>query len=328
MLLRRDGEARISRADPLRHTLELTSRGNGMPAPERHGGLLRPEVTRLIAERNFAVAFQPVVRLSDCRPVGHEALLRLPPQGTLHRSTRLFVDAAQAWNLGAALDEAVLDVTLATWPRTAQTPVSVNVCASSLGDPVFFARLLTRVAGEGATLAVEITGIDAADPSAVIAVVPALRGVGMRVILDDFTSSDACLAAVQATRFDEVKLWRGGGRGSRERARAKIASGPGGTGRSHRRARCREADRDDAAGSDDRASGGEIRPGMAVRRPGAAPGRAPQAHARGVAPSRPAYCMDRRARDGTRRHLERSPEDCKEPGAFGWGVRLEPVPRI
>ncbi len=206
MLLRRDGEARISRADPLRHTLELTSRGNGMPAPERHGGLLRPEVTRLIAERNFAVAFQPVVRLSDCRPVGHEALLRLPPQGTLHRSTRLFVDAAQAWNLGAALDEAVLDVTLATWPRTAQTPVSVNVCASSLGDPVFFARLLTRVAGEGATLAVEITGIDAADPSAVIAVVPALRGVGMRVILDDFTSSDACLAAVQATRFDEVKL--------------------------------------------------------------------------------------------------------------------------
>jgi EAL domain-containing protein (putative c-di-GMP-specific phosphodiesterase class I) len=98
-------------------------------------------------------------------------------------------------------------VTLATWPHTAPTPVSVNIGARSLRDPVFFARLLTRVAGEGATLAVEITGIDdAADLPAVIAMVPALRGVGMRVVLDDFAASAPCLACIKAARFDEVKF--------------------------------------------------------------------------------------------------------------------------
>jgi EAL domain-containing protein (putative c-di-GMP-specific phosphodiesterase class I) len=212
-LLRRDGEARISRAEPPRRPMELAvaaARGAVMPGTERRHGLLRTEVARLITERNFAVAFQPVVRLADRRPVSHEALLRLRPpqgQGAPQPSTRLFVDAAQAWGLGTALDEAVLDVTLATWPRTAPTPVSVNIHARSLADPVFFARLLTRVAGEGATLAVEITGIDdGADLSAVVAIVPALRGVGMRVVLDDFAASATCLACVQATRFDEVKL--------------------------------------------------------------------------------------------------------------------------
>jgi len=207
-LLRRDGEALVSRADPPRRPLDLPIAIPGMPAPERRNGLLRPEVARLIAERNFTVAFQPVVRLVDRRPVSHEALLRLrPAPGAPSQPTRAFVDAAQAWDLGAALDEAMLDVTLGAWPREATTPVSVNICARSLRDPVFFARLLTRISGEGATVAVELTGIhDGADLSAVSAMVPALRGVGVRVVLDDFAATEACLACMRATQFDEVKL--------------------------------------------------------------------------------------------------------------------------
>jgi EAL domain-containing protein (putative c-di-GMP-specific phosphodiesterase class I) len=176
---------------------------------ERRNGLLRPEVARLIAERGFAVAFQPVVRLSDRRPVSHEALLRLrPQQGAASLSTRQLVEAARAWDLGTALDAAALDVALATWPRTATTPVSVNVFARSLRDPVFFARLLSRVAGDRATLAVEVIGIDNGpdDLAGLIALVPALRGVGIRVVLDDFAANEACLGGIRAARFDEVKL--------------------------------------------------------------------------------------------------------------------------
>ena len=210
-LLRRDGEARVSRADPPRRPIELPLAGAGgtsIATLERRGGLLRPEIARLIAERSFAMAFQPVVRLTDRRVVSHEALLRLrPPPGAPAQPTRAFIDAAHGWDLGTALDEAALDVALATWPRDAATPVSVNVSARSLRDPLFFARLLGRLTGEGASIAVEISGLTThADLPAVVAVVLALNAAGVRVVLDDFNPAEAVLASVQTARFDEVKL--------------------------------------------------------------------------------------------------------------------------
>ncbi len=207
-LLRRDGEARISRPEPSHRTMGRHVSTPVDVLPERRAGLLRPEAARLIAERNFTVAFQPVVRLADSRPVSHEALLRLRPlPGGASQPARPFVDAVQGWGLGMALDEAVLDVALASWPRAADTPMSVNIGARSLGDPVFFARALVRLGGEGATVALEIAGPrDATDLPAMVAMVPALRAVGVRVVLDDFGPDEVSLACIRQTRFDEVKL--------------------------------------------------------------------------------------------------------------------------
>jgi EAL domain-containing protein (putative c-di-GMP-specific phosphodiesterase class I) len=207
LLLRRDGEARVSRAQPLGHALEMVQGANA-PSPERRGGMLRTDVSRIIAARNFKLALQPVVRMEDLRPVGHEALLRLrPPPGASAQSTRGFVDLAQEWGFGTALDEAVLDAALATWGQTATTPVSVNIAARSLRDPVFFARLAGRVAGEGGRIAIEITGVaEFDDVPATVAAVAALRAAGVPVVLDDFGPGDAMLACLQAARFDDVKL--------------------------------------------------------------------------------------------------------------------------
>src|ERR1700722_12646454 len=97
MLSRHDCDARISRADPPRRPVHVPASADG--APERRSGLLRSEVARLIAERNFTVAFQPVVRLADQRTTSHEALLRLRPlPGAPSLSPRLFVDAALGWD--------------------------------------------------------------------------------------------------------------------------------------------------------------------------------------------------------------------------------------
>jgi len=208
-LLRRDGETRVSHGDPPRQLAELPLPGrHDAVAVERRGGMLRAEAARLIAERRFALAFQPVVRLADRRAVSHEALLRLRPlPGAPVQATRNFVDLARGWDLGPALDEAVLDVALATWPRDAATPMSVNIHAASLRDPVCFARLLARLTGEGAMIGVEISGVASlADLPAVAAMVPALNAAGVRTVLDDFDTSAASLACVQAVRFDEVKL--------------------------------------------------------------------------------------------------------------------------
>ena len=205
-LLRRDGETRVSRGAPSRASVELLP-GLAPTTPDRRAGMLRSEVARLISERRFAVAFQPVTRLADRWVVSHEALLRLRPlPGMAPPPTRTFVEVAQDWGLGPALDEAVLDMALATRPPDAAC-VSVNIGAPSLRDPVFVGHLLTRVRGEGDGLAIELSGIaQSADPPPMATIVPALRAAGVRVVLDDFVPSEIMLTCLLATRFDEVKF--------------------------------------------------------------------------------------------------------------------------
>ncbi len=189
LLLRRDGEAGMSRAERLEQAPYIEVQPT--------------EISRTIAGRHFRLAFQPVVRMGELRPVGQEALLRLLP-GARAQSTRAFVDLAQQWGFGTALDAAVLDAAMG---HEAATPVSVNIAARSLRDPVFFARLLRRVAGEGPRIAIEITGVAGFDDvPASVAAVAALQAAGVRVSLDDFCSDEAVLACLQAARFDDVKL--------------------------------------------------------------------------------------------------------------------------
>ena len=211
-LLRRDGEAPLSRAEPPRELAGIAPAGATATSPERRGGLMRPEVGRLIGERRFQLAFQPVVRLADMRPVSHLALPRLADTpdaqpGAPTPSARGFVEIARGGGFGPALDGAVLDVALATWTRGTETPISVNIAARSLRDPVFFARLLRRVAGEGRRIGVELGGVEGPDDlPPVAAAVAALRAARVPVTLDDFAASEVMLACVQAARFDAVKF--------------------------------------------------------------------------------------------------------------------------
>lgn len=197
-LLRRDSGALLSRAAPPPHAF-----AEAPPTPERRAGLLRAELARLVAARDFSLAFQPVARLADGRPVGQEALLRLRPPA---RPARHVVAAAAEWGLGPALDEAVLDKALALRPPGG-LPVSVNVQAASLRDPVCFARLLSRLAGEGDAAGIEIGGLRAAaDLPAVAAMAAALREAGVRVALDDVGADPLSLAALRAVAVDEIKF--------------------------------------------------------------------------------------------------------------------------
>jgi EAL domain-containing protein (putative c-di-GMP-specific phosphodiesterase class I) len=197
-LQRREGGAARSPA--------LASR---MPPPsERRAGLLRFDVARIIAERHFSLAFQPVVRLTDRRAAYHEALLRLrPPDGLATLPTRVFVEVASGWGLSRALDEAVLDAALTAWNLASSTPVSVNLAATSLCDAGFIGAALTRIAGEGAALLVEVpASADIGARPALGAGIAALQEAGVRVCLDDLGADPAALDCVQVARFDQVKL--------------------------------------------------------------------------------------------------------------------------
>ena len=77
--------------------------GPGLAAHQRDADL-RTQVERIIAERSFAPAFQPIVRLEDGEPIAYEALTRFsdgsPPE-------RRFADA-EAIGLGIELETATL----------------------------------------------------------------------------------------------------------------------------------------------------------------------------------------------------------------------------
>lgn len=77
--------------------------GPGLAAQLRDADL-RSEIERIIAERSFAPAFQPIVRLADGEPIAYEALTRFadgsPPE-------RRFADA-EAIGLGVELESATL----------------------------------------------------------------------------------------------------------------------------------------------------------------------------------------------------------------------------
>jgi EAL domain-containing protein (putative c-di-GMP-specific phosphodiesterase class I) len=195
---------------------------------ERRAGLLREDIQDIIAERRFALAFQPVVRLSDRRVAAHEALLRLrPPAGLPMVPTGVFVDLAAGWGLAQALDAAVLDMALAAWARSGATPVSVNLAGRSLQDAGFVADAVARIGGEGAALLVEVTAAPAIDDMAAVAAgVAALQEVGVRVCLDDLGADAATLECMRAARFDQVKLAGGVVRAAaaHERGRRLVAA--------------------------------------------------------------------------------------------------------
>lgn len=192
-LLRRDGQASLSSAE--------------MPA-ERRAGLLRADVERLIAERCFSLAFQPIVRLSNRLPVAHEALLRLrPPPGLPTLPTRAFATIAAEFGLAATLDTAVLDAALTAASRANCGPVSVNLSAHSLASRAFLANAAGRIRGDGALLIVEVIDAPDADDFAELAAgVEVLQRRGVRVALDDFCGDEAALACLRRVRFDWVKL--------------------------------------------------------------------------------------------------------------------------
>ena len=101
----------------------------------------------------------------------------------------------------------MIEAALLAKAQSGGTPISVNVAATSLCDADFVDRTVARVGGEGTGLLLEITAAAAlADLSAFAIGIKALRGIGVRVCLDDLGAAPATLECMRAARFDQVKL--------------------------------------------------------------------------------------------------------------------------
>ncbi|MCC7429065.1 MAG: EAL domain-containing protein [Alphaproteobacteria bacterium] len=169
-------------------------------------------VQAMLREGAFAMAFQPVVRLSDQSIHHYEALLRpMGRRGGLGATTGEMVAAAEEADITDALDIAVIErvlAALADAPLEAQA--AVNISPLSIAKPQFGRALLERLDMAPALLRrllVEVTEtaelrVDGASQALLLG----LRERGVRLCLDDFGAGAAGFAALREIAFEFVKI--------------------------------------------------------------------------------------------------------------------------
>ena len=184
-----------------------------MDEAQRDRSALAMELRAGLAAEAFELHFQPQTLLSDGAVTGYEALIRWrhPTRGLL--SPDAFIPVAErtglirdigVWVLHEACREA------ATWPEGLRVAVNVSPRQLAQGDFVELvgdALLASGLAPE--RLELEITEASMIEDHAQLrAVMVALKGLGVRVAMDDYGAGYASLAALRNFPFDKIKIDR------------------------------------------------------------------------------------------------------------------------
>lgn len=178
--------------------------------------VLAAELRRAVRNDELVLHYQPILRLPAGGVEELEALMRWnhPTRGLLYPGA--FIDLAEEtglivpmgrWLLGAAMRQVVawsqhdLDVTIA-----------VNIAAQHLGTGTLVddvTEALDLAGARAAQLVVELTETDVArDLRAAAAQLETLRGLGVRIAIDDFGSGYSSLGQLATLPVDIVKIDR------------------------------------------------------------------------------------------------------------------------
>ena len=181
---------------------------------ERH--TLEQDLTMAFSQRKLAIAYQPIVRMTDGLLVGVEALLRWvhPLRGPI--AAMDMVAVAEANGLITDIGAWVLEASCrarAKWARTRpQFPldIAVNVSARQLMGPHFpttVASVLEKTKTDPACLTLELTeGIFIRDAARAVSVLTDLKALGVRIALDDFGTGYSSLSYLRQFPVDIVKI--------------------------------------------------------------------------------------------------------------------------
>ncbi len=185
------------------------------PYSEDRLGLLA-ELRRALSSEELVLHYQPKVDLASGAVVGVEALVRWehPTRGLLPPDE--FVPLAERTGAIADLTRWVVDAALAqhrAWRDAGvDVPVAVNLAAANVVDltlPERITELLARHDVRGDRLECEISEHTVmADPVRATEVLDRLRGLGVRLSLDDFGTGHSSLAYLKRLPLDEVKIDR------------------------------------------------------------------------------------------------------------------------
>lgn len=182
----------------------------------------RVEVERLLRHaldtRELKVAYQPIVAGADARIIGFEALARWTVDGTPIHPVE-FIPVAEESGLISSLGRFVLDEAcreLAAWRRSLpgghQLTMSVNVSPGQIrtGDIVeVVSDTLRRHGLPGDALWLELTeSVMVEESVTTMAVMSALRGLDVRLSVDDFGTGFSSLSYLKRFPVSRVKIDR------------------------------------------------------------------------------------------------------------------------
>jgi diguanylate cyclase len=173
------------------------------------------ELRNGLSENQFAVEYQPIVRVTTNGVTGVEAMVRWnhPQLGRVMPSD--FVHLAEQTGLINPLTTIVLETAIREWSMpTNLSPltVSVNLSARTLMDPSLVRRTADMLAVYNAlpeTLAFEINeNILMSDPARSMDCLNRLHDMGVRIVLDDFGTGYSSLSYLRRLPIDELKIDR------------------------------------------------------------------------------------------------------------------------
>jgi diguanylate cyclase (GGDEF)-like protein len=173
---------------------------------------LNRELARALASRSFDVHYQPIVRAEGAAIIGVEALLLWdhPSRGPIPPGT--FVPVAEEAGLMPQLGEFVLRRAIADAERWPDLYVSVNVSPVQLRDRAFVglvSAVLQESGFDPSRLVLEMTeSVLVENPDEITARLQELRGLAVRLALDDFGSGYSSLSYLQKLPFDKLKIDR------------------------------------------------------------------------------------------------------------------------
>jgi len=221
----RDGESIVGDADAAMCAARRAGkRRYEIYQHERHSTLMEEfellsELRQALDRREFVLHYQPVVTLEDGRIVGVEALTRWmhPSRGMI--SPADFIPLAERSGLIVAIDRWVTAEACRqarAWqqrfPSELPLAISVNLSARQLQDPDLLRDVRAAVEAFGLaprSLTLEITeSVLMQDTEATLAALRALRGLGVRLAIDDFGIGFSSLGYLRRLPVDVVKIDR------------------------------------------------------------------------------------------------------------------------
>jgi len=171
---------------------------------------LERELKRALDDDALDLHYQPIVSAENARVVGVEALLRWqhPTRGNI--PPKVFVPVAEQMGIMNRLGEYVLYRAFNDAKRWPSLYVAVNLSPIQVKDRALFtlvSAMLEETGLDPARVVLEITeGVLLDDPEETRARLDEIRGLGVRIALDDFGAGYSSLSYLQHFPFDKLKI--------------------------------------------------------------------------------------------------------------------------
>lgn len=197
-----------------RRGVGVAAYGPEIPQPGRDQLSLLGELQRAVRENELRIALQPKLDFATGAVAGAEVLLRWqhPVRGAV--SPAQFIPFAEQTGYVRHLTQwALVNATrLAAQMRSDgfAVPLSVNISAADLADPRLDTKVAQALADAGIppdSLTLEVTESGFIDnPREALAMLEALRAIGVRLSIDDFGTGYSSLSYLAQMPVDELKI--------------------------------------------------------------------------------------------------------------------------